>query len=99
MAHNTYTVLDEVKFESNWKIGITDTDPTTVKFYYKDPAKVTTILEFGVDDELVKVSTGNYRVDLILASEGMWNIRWEGVGGAPASKEDIVEALQSSFLP
>lgn len=98
MAHNLYYVLDEVKFTSNWKIGTIDTDPITVKFYFIKPDKTPTIYVFGTDSELVKVSTGNYSVDLILSNEGIWRIRWEGVGGAAASKEGLVEARQSSFL-
>ena len=64
----------------------TAVDPTTVRFYYRvEQVGTTTTLTYGTDAALVKISTGNYYVDIDTANLGGWYYwRWRGSVAAGA---------------
>ncbi len=94
---NVYSIGQQVRFSAVFKnsSGVA-TDPTTVLFKYRAPAGTVTTLTYGSDGALVKDSTGNYHVDLALASATEWWYRWEGSGALVAADEErvLVEGTQ-----
>ncbi len=74
-------------------------DPVTVTFKYIDPATGAIVtLVFGVDAEVIQVSTGVYKVDLDPVSEGMWVWRSEGTDTPQVAGARTFKVLQSPFV-
>jgi hypothetical protein len=62
-------------------------DPSVVKFRFKTPAGVVTTYTHGVDDEIVKDSTGNYHVNLNANEGGTWKARFWSTGTGQAAEQ------------
>jgi hypothetical protein len=84
---NVYAKDSLVRVSSEFTVSGTDSDPTTVKCFYKDPNNVVTTLTYGVDNALVKDSTGKYHVDIMAATVGNWWYRFEATGVVVAANE------------
>ena len=84
---NVYAKESLVRVSSEFTISGTDTDPTTVKCFYKDPTGVVTTLTYGVDNALVKDATGKYHVDVFAQVVGNWWYRFEATGAVVAANE------------
>jgi hypothetical protein len=72
-------------------------DPATVTFSYlvpggSDPTTYTTPNAF-----ITKVATGEYRVDLALSEEGVYEIRWETGSDFVGAYEEKITVAPSSF--
>jgi hypothetical protein len=97
MAH-VYAKDSLVRISSEFTVSGTDTDPTTVKCFYKDPSGVITTLTYGVDNTLIKDSTGKYHVDIFAQAVGTWWYRFEATGSMIAANEDEFVILQSQIV-
>ena len=54
-------------------------DPATVSVSVQPPRGATPLAyRYGTDIEVVKDSTGNYHVDVLLDKSGIWWYRWQG---------------------
>lgn len=84
---NVYAKDSLVRVSSEFTVSGTDTDPTTVKCFYKDPNNVVTTLIYGTDAALVKDSTGKYHVDILGNIAGNWWYRFEATGSVVAANE------------
>ncbi len=84
---NVYAKDSLVRVSSEFTVSGTDTDPTTVKCFYKDPNGVVTTLTYGIDNALVKDSTGKYHVDIFTSVVGNWWYRFEATGSVIAANE------------
>ena len=84
---NVYAKDSSVRVSSEFTISGTDTDPSVVKCFYKDPNNVVTTLTYGVDNALVKDSTGKYHVDITTTIVGNWWYRFEATGAVVAANE------------
>ena len=75
-------------------------DPTSVVFKYRNPAGTVVTLTYGVDAALVKDSTGNYHVDLILNTVGAYWLGWYGTTSTTYSStsEEAVYVEQSLIV-
>lgn len=73
-------------------------DPTIITFRAKSPAGVTTSYVYATDAEVVKESTGVYRLDLPCLLAGTYWVRWEGTGAVTASGEMAVNVKVSRVL-
>lgn len=94
MTINRYDKGDVVRVEGPFTDQNGDhIDPTNVFFTFRNPAGVSTTFTYGEDEELVKSSTGNYRVDLNASMSGNWYWRWhsEGAGQAADKGQFFVE--------
>ena len=62
-------------------------DPTTLQFTLINPAGIGTTYVYLTDSELIKDSTGNFHIDLIiLVLDGDWKWKWKSTGtGAGAA--------------
>lgn len=77
-------------------------DPvTSVKFIVKDPNGTESVYVYGVDDEVVKDSTGNYHLDLLLTAHGEWFYRFLGTSplgaGVNTAAESWLKVRKSYF--
>lgn len=84
---NVYAKDSLVRVSSEFTILSVDTDPTTVKCYYKDPNNVVTTLTYGTDAALVRDATGKYHVDISATIAGNWWYRFEASGAVVAANE------------
>lgn len=96
---NSFYSGDTVRFSIAFTVGTTDTDPTGVIFRTKNPNGVVSSYTYGTDAEVIKVSQGNYRVDLALSLLGEYNYRWEGTGNtAPGVSEGRIKINRSNVI-
>ena len=89
---------DTIRFGITFEIASVATDPTTVTFRTKNPNGTVRSFVYLTDDEVVKVGTGIYRIDLALNLVGEHHIRWEGTGDAPGVTEDRVLITASNVI-
>ena len=96
---STFDSGDTIRFENIFSVSGTNTDPTTVTFRIRDPNKVVTSYVYGTDVELVKVATGQYRIDLQLDLPGEYFYRWESGGPiAPGAAESRIKITRSQVI-
>ncbi len=74
------------------------TDPTALTFRHKDPAGTLTAFDWGTDAELVRDSTGDFHVDLILSDSGRHHYRWEATGSAHGAEEASFDVRTSNVI-
>lgn len=84
---NVYAKDSLVRVSSEFTVLSTDTDPTVVKCYYKDPNNTVTTLVYGTDAALVRDATGKYHVDISATTAGNWWYRFEATGTVTAANE------------
>lgn len=56
------------------------TDPATVSVTWKAPSGALTTWTYGVDVQLERLSLGVFTAQKILNEEGLWKVKWHGVG-------------------
>lgn len=66
-------------------------DPDVVLCKIRDPARVKTTFQYGVDSDVVRDGVGLYHVDLVLNLSGTWYYRWQSTG-------NLVTAEETSFI-
>lgn len=98
----SYDTGDVVRFSANFTDPFSTPtandpiDPAVVKFDYKKPDGSVTSLTYLTDADLIKESTGVYRVDLELDAPGLWTIRFYSTGTGQAAEETEVIVQQSN---
>jgi len=95
---NQYDVGDLVRVTGVFKdaegVAI---DPSTVAFKLRKPNRSITTYLYGTDIQLVKDSTGNYRVDISADVKGIYKYRWYSTGNGQAAGENQFEVVKSNF--
>lgn len=71
-------------------------DPDTVKVTVTDPSGTSTTYVYGTDSEVVKESTGTYRIDIDLNAKGDWIVRWHSEGNGQAAVVGIMEVIDGT---
>lgn len=84
---NVYAKDSLVRVSSEFTVSGTDSDPTTVKCFYKDPNNTITTLTYGTDAALIKDATGKYHADIGASIAGNWWYRFEATGVVVAANE------------
>lgn len=84
---NVYAKDSTVRVSSEFTVSGTDTDPTTVTCYVKDPNNSLTTLVYGTDAALIKDATGKYHTDIMANIAGNWWYRFEAAGTVAAANE------------
>src|SRR5260221_11656556 len=87
-----------VRVSSEFTVSSVDTDPTTVKCFYKDPNGVVTMLTYGIDNAHARDSTGKYHVDIFTSVVGTWWYRFEATGSVIAANEAELVISLSQIL-
>ena len=95
---NAYVKDNEVRLSVEFTLAGVDTDPSTVRCFYKDPAGVITTLTYGVDGILIKDATGKYHVDIYANVVGFWFYRFEGSGSLISAGEAEFYINQSQIV-
>lgn len=72
-------------------------DPSVVKVSVLEPGELPVTYQYGVDDGVVKDSTGNYHLDIDAETEGVWRYRWYSTGTGQAANESAFEIAVSPF--
>lgn len=69
-------------------------DPTAVYVTYTDPGGTETVLQYGVDVEVIRDAVGQYHVDIAVDEVGRWPYRWysTGTGQAAGTARLVVKA-------
>ena len=93
----SHVVGNSVDPTALFKVDGTATDPTTVTLRIKTPAGDESVLIYGTDDEVERVSAGSYRSHVSLTTPGRWVFRWEGTGACEAAAESILDVTASKF--
>ena len=95
---NTHDVGDLVRCSGAFTTSAgAATDPAAVFFKYKDPSGNIATLQYTVDAELVKDSTGNYHVDVDADESGTWYYRFYGTGSGQSAGEAKFKVQASEF--
>jgi len=87
MPTNAYVKDNQIRVSVEFLANSVDTDPTTVKCFYKSPGGTITTLTYGVDNALIKDATGKYHVDIFANVTGLWYYRFEGTGALIGANE------------
>lgn len=72
-------------------------DPAQVRCKVRAPGQAITTYVFPADPEIVKDSTGKYRIDVYLDEPGEWRVRWEGRNTNRTADEVSIHAVKSAF--
>jgi hypothetical protein len=75
----------------------TPANPAGVFLRLLRPNGVITVLEYGEDADLLRVSTGVYSADVVLNQEGRWRYRWEASGINQTAAEGTLDVEVSEF--
>jgi hypothetical protein len=95
---NDYAKNSLVRVSSEFTVSGVDSDPTTVKCFYKNPTNTVTTLTYGVDNALMKDATGKYHVDINATLVGNWWYRFEATGSVVAANEAEFVILPSQIV-
>jgi len=94
---DVYDIGDMPRFSAAFAVAGVATNPGAVKFKWRTPAGVETTYVYATDPEVVRASTGNYYVDLLLDEPGTWTIRWVSAGTCTSADEVRVRVETSAF--
>jgi hypothetical protein len=95
---SNYTLGTMVRLNGSFRTvyGALD-DPATVTFEIQVPSGTITTYTYGVDNELVRESEGNYYVDWTTADSGTYTYRFASVGTVTAANENTFTVPSSPF--
>ncbi len=72
------------------------TDPDNAYFHLIDPSSNEDTYQYGVNPEVVKVSTGVYYVDVLCDEVGVFQYRYYSTGSTASADEDQFEVVESA---
>ncbi len=88
---------DTARCECYFYVASALTDPTTITFKIENPAgTITTYTYAGAT--ITKNATGDYYIDVNLATEGTYHWRWVGTGAVAAADEGELTVIRSVFV-
>ena len=97
-----YIVGEQIKIACEFRVGdvLTGilTDPTTIRFRFLPPVGGVVTYTYLLDPQVVRDAAGIYHVDLVLAAEGRWYLRFESDGDVVGADEYFVKVVPSPFV-
>ena len=75
-----------------------DIDPTGLTFKWMSPSGTITSYVYGTDAALVRLSTGDYHIDVTPDESGRWRWRWISTGTGKASVTEGSMVVQWSEI-
>lgn len=94
---NRYQLGELARCEGEWKDEDGNyQDPTNVYFHLIDPSNNANTYQYGVDAEVVKVSTGQYYSDVPCDEVGVFLYRFYSTGANKSADEDQFEVMASA---
>jgi hypothetical protein len=73
-------------------------DPAAVRFRLRPPTGAVQVWTYQTGAEIVRTSVGLYRIDVTLATAGVWVWRWEGGDDVATTAEGSVAISPSKVL-
>lgn len=98
VLNSGYILGTTLTLYTRFKVGGVYTDPTTVKFTAKSPHGTLTTYVYPTDTEIVKESTGKYKIDFQPDKVGTWHYRFEGTGTAKGVSEGCIQIVKSCVV-
>jgi hypothetical protein len=102
-SQTRYDVGDRVKLQVELRDeeaeGKPLIDPEVLSFKMLEPDQTETAYSFGVDTEVVKLSTGTYCVRWDIAQAGTHWARWQASGNVGAAEERGFHAIAPKVAP
>ncbi len=98
---NSHTIETTVRMQVTFTLNDVVADPTTITFDMLEPDGTVIAHTFGVDSQLVKVSTGIYKEEIVIDQEGVYEYRFKGSGASGTvneASEGRFEVPRSSFV-
>ncbi len=92
-----YTLGTVVRVTGTFKTNNVVADPSAVTVTIKTPLGVETTLTYGVDNAVVRSSTGIYYYNYTPALEGRYAFRWAGTGTNAGAEEGTFDVKESLF--
>ena len=87
-----------VRLTGTFTVDGEPTDPTTVECIVRDPEGGRTVYVYGQDDELQKVETGVYQLELTPDKPKRWYYAFKGTGAAQATAEATFTVRETKAL-
>ena len=99
MATNLYDIGDVIRCTGTFAdASNAATDPALVTVKVKAPDGTITTYTYGVDDALVRLTTGTYYVDVPATAAGQWWYRFHSTGSGQSADEHYFQVEQSQFV-
>lgn len=96
MAINVFDTGDKIRLSAAFRdIDAVAQDPGGVTFTLRAPSGALTTYTYGTDAALVKDSTGNYHVDVVVSAAGRYRYRFAGVTTGQAAAESVFRVQAS----
>jgi hypothetical protein len=107
-----YIVGDEARFQTTFRLSGILHDPTSVLFKVRTPLGVETEFVYGVDPELIHISTGVYALDVQFGEPSLpanpgatppqpfardWFVRFIADGSLVSASEQRIKVRPSNF--
>lgn len=92
-----FDVGSRVRWPVTFRVAGVLTDPTTITAKYQKPDGTEVSKIYGTDVEVVKVSAGEYYIDIDVTAAGTWYARWNGTGACVAAIERSFVAKSTQF--
>lgn len=94
-----YPLGSIVTVYGEWDVGLVPSDPVTVNLRVQDPAGVEMLYTYdGATPPIVKDSVGRYHADLNPPNGGLWQYKWEGIGGGATGARAGSFYIQPDFV-
>ena len=89
MADNVYQVGDKVRVFGTWtSTAGAVVDPTALRLRYRVPGSTVTVFTYSTSQSnIVRISTGAYRADIVTTVRGLHRYRWDSSGTGTAAEE------------
>ncbi len=98
---NSYDLGDTRRLSAVYTVAANSpiaTDPTTLTFKMREPDGTVTTHVYGDSPaSIIKLSTGSYYVDWLLAKVGRHSYRWVGTGAAAEADTGTFESLPGNI--
>ena len=88
---NQYLVGNSAVITVNITVGNVLTDPTELQITIENPDKtIITTYVYGVTTDIIKVSTGIYKIIIDLEEVGIWRYRWSSNSPNTGAVEGVI---------
>lgn len=99
MSDNTYIPGQVVSLSmTSVDAGGIASDPGAVRLRIKPPTGPTSLLTYGVGQQIVRDGAGRYRAEVLLSAAGQWAWRWELDAPNAGAAEGVITVQRSRVI-
>lgn len=100
MASTKYYIAgNKIRVSVTFKQAGVSVDPGAIFVSYQRDSQAAVVWQYGVDDEVVKDSTGHYHADIDAATAGAWKYRWYSTGAGQAADQGAFTVTAAAPAP